>query len=667
MTRVRGGSVLDIRKPDHDSSALAGFADDLDLDSLIFNWTNRGVPDIEARGSITGITIERTIDGASTVEVSILDPDNRILSASRHWKPVPSVTRKGKKVPREYDYYGNAISRPEKRGRAMEIELDGIVFRLVKVSKNGDVTTLAFEDRVIYWLRRKTGAKRTSRAKVTRAQFVLALLREIKAVRVPFVCPELNVRQPIDSPKHSSSSSKRKGSSGKSSGRGLADADLTVKGVRATAEQRRIGERCLARADRKGAGPKATLALMEGLIVESEVRNLTHGHSSSVGVLQLLNIHGSVQKRLDVEWCVDLFLDRGFTGRGGAIALAKAHPEMSAGQVAQAVQGSAYGGRYDQVKGEARRWVDAYGGSGAAVSESDAAGGATHYKSYQFAREADEDSWTSIQRLADEVGWRCFMMGHSLFYMSEQDLYRRDPQYTITPDDPAVIGFDYDIDWGKPVSEATLTVTAGRWKCPPGEPVFVKGFGPPDGRWLTVGWRRDYFSPVAEIALRQPGRERLEPAPEEANAQGGLGGGDGGLINSTGLDDSTSVMKAYNRADAIDRRNQRYLWGGGHGTFNDPGGYDCSGFVSSCLNAAGLLNTPTATPGLVTWGESGQGKYMTVWVKENGVPTQSHTFIVFNIKGKKRYAEAGGANSAHTGWHAERSTAGFVPRHWPGT
>jgi hypothetical protein len=253
-------------------------------------------------------------------------------------------------------------------------------------------------------------------------------------------------------------------------------------------------------------------------------------------------------------------------------------------------------------------------------------------------------------------------MGRSMFYMSEQDLYRREPQYTLTPDDPAILAIDFDLDWGKPVSECTLSVVAGRWKCPPGEPVVIDGFGPPDGRWLCVGWRRDYFSPVADITLRQPGKENLEPQAEQVSQ-----GSDGSIVSDSGVDDSSAVGKAYKRADAIDRKNQSYKWGGGHGSFNDPGGYDCSGFVSSCLHAAGFLSTPTATGGLSSWGQSGPGKHMTVWVKENGDPHSSHTFLVFNLKGTDRYAEAGGSNSGHTGWHAQRSTAGFQPRHWPGT
>jgi hypothetical protein len=44
--------------------------------------------------------------------------------------------------------------------------------------------------------------------------------------------------------------------------------------------------------------------------------------------------------RRDVPWVIAYFLEHGYYGYGGAIAIARAHPDWSPGQVAQAVQGS---------------------------------------------------------------------------------------------------------------------------------------------------------------------------------------------------------------------------------------------------------------------------------------------------------------------------------------
>jgi hypothetical protein len=98
---------------------------------------------------------------------------------------------------------------------------------------------------------------------------------------------------------------------------------------------------------------KARLALWEALIQESGVKNLHWGDSTSVGVLQALDIHGSVEKRLDAEWQIEVFLFKGWAEPPGAIAYARQHPELSPGWIAQHVQQSADGSLYDPHYGQA--------------------------------------------------------------------------------------------------------------------------------------------------------------------------------------------------------------------------------------------------------------------------------------------------------------------------
>src|SRR5437870_1460605 len=52
-----------------------------------------------------------------------------------------------------------------------------------------------------------------------------------------------------------------------------------------------------------------------------------------------------------------------------------------------------------------------------------------------------------------------------------------------------------------------------------------------------------------------------------------------------------SVKSAIWAANQI--RRKPYVWGGGHGSFNDSG-YDCSGTVSFALHHAGVLGSPAA-------------------------------------------------------------------------
>jgi hypothetical protein len=106
----------------------------------------------------------------------------------------------------------------------------------------------------------------------------------------------------------------------------------------------------LAKYDVRG---KARIALWEALIQESGVNNLPYGDSSSVGVLQALDIHGSFEQRMDAEWQMTVFLLRGWAGPPGAIGYARQHPEATPGQIAQHVQASADGSLYDPHFGQA--------------------------------------------------------------------------------------------------------------------------------------------------------------------------------------------------------------------------------------------------------------------------------------------------------------------------
>jgi hypothetical protein len=55
-----------------------------------------------------------------------------------------------------------------------------------------------------------------------------------------------------------------------------------------------------------------------------------------------------------------------------------------------------------------------------------------------------------------------------------------------------------------------------------------------------------------------------------------------------------------------------YLYGGGHGTFEDTR-YDCSGSISFVLAAAHLLNTTETSGELESYGDAGPGKWVTIF------------------------------------------------------
>lgn len=61
-----------------------------------------------------------------------------------------------------------------------------------------------------------------------------------------------------------------------------------------------------------------------------------------------------------------------------------------------------------------------------------------------------------------------------------------------------------------------------------------------------------------------------------------------------------------------------YVYGGGHGR-GDSGGFDCSGTASYVLQAAGLLRSPMPSTAFRRYGQSGEGKWITVYARRGHV------------------------------------------------
>jgi hypothetical protein len=289
--------------------------------------------------------------------------------------------------------------------------------------------------------------------------------------------------------------------------------NLTVKGVKATAEQKRNMAEVINTSDGiDNISDRPIVSVIEAVIIESEVQNLEGGDSTSSGILQLLS---STAQSMNINPrsigdCVEAFHTRGFYVGKGSIQLNRENPNKSPGWIAQQCQGSAYPDRYDTVEAEAIRWLEAAHGG---LLEGIETGGGEYRKSYQYERQDGESSWSCFQRLAGEVNWKIFPVGRALYYISEPDLMRQRTRYTITPDDDAIIEFEFDMDWNKPANEATMTVALERWGAPPGAVIILDGWGVPDGRWLIKSLRRDWFEPFAEVTLGQANPTKAEDAP----------------------------------------------------------------------------------------------------------------------------------------------------------
>jgi hypothetical protein len=119
--------------------------------------------------------------------------------------------------------------------------------------------------------------------------------------------------------------------------------------------------------------------------------------------------------------------------------------------------------------------------------------------------------------------------------------------------------------------------------------------------------------------------------PSGAAAGGGISSGGGTkttpgskakLVNGRAIapaDAPVRVQKVIAAANKI--RNKPYVYGGGHGSFND-NGYDCSGAVSYALHGGRFLNTPLDSSSLGRWGARKKGQ----WISVYGAP--SHAYMV---------------------------------------
>ena len=149
-------------------------------------------------------------------------------------------------------------------------------------------------------------------------------------------------------------------------------------------------------------------------------------------------------------------------------------------------------------------------------------------------------------------------------------------------------------------------------------------------------------------------------APTSSAEQAWLQGGRGGWVEASGfarapVNAPGAIKRAIQAGNQIAR--SPYLWGGGHGAWQDEG-YDCSGSVSYALAAAGMLGSSQTSGQLMSWGAPGPGRWLTIYANEG------HVFMY--VAGL-RFDTSGRAGDHASRWQlAPRSANGFVARHYPG-
>lgn len=115
----------------------------------------------------------------------------------------------------------------------------------------------------------------------------------------------------------------------------------------------------------------------------------------------------------------------------------------------------------------------------------------------------------------------------------------------------------------------------------------------------------------------------------------------------------TQVQYVINAANHL--QSSPYVRGAGHGRVEDRA-YDCSSSTSYTLIKAGLLKSPLTSIGFANYGQAGEGRFITIWVKPG-----EHVFMT--ICGL-RLDTSGGKVGEGPRWRTKgRSYAGFSPRH----
>lgn len=590
----------------------------------------------------------RSVDIALGAATTAVDLDLNVTSSLAVQITVRDQQRK---------LFASGILDADSNGRldkALDIRVGEAWYRVASVEKAGDTFTLGCEDRSAAILRAARG-----QLKPRDGEDHVRFVKHLCALSgVPFVTP---TGVAVTTGGSAKKVKEQRDVADKRREKGIASgADLKVKGETAKADQIRNMEVVLGVAAESKASARVVLALVEACIVESQFRNLTYGDADSIGILQLrVSLH-SRAVAASIERSVRKFLDQGFTGRGGAIALAKAHPGWTPGEIAAEVQGPRVDlrGEYEKRRGEADAIVAHYGGA-------DRSGQATRTTAAVLVQRGtpqspQESSLTAISRIGKAKGYGLFFDRNTAVYADEYDLIDSRALAILSEDSPGVDWIDGQNDPAQMTNTASLQVLARPWSLPHGSAIIVHETGFLNGRWLVSSVKQSRFSAKASIELRR-GTELLQPeaTTESASSTGAI------IVGGTQSGgDSTDL---YAICEHISSQHRGYLYGGGHaGTLagiapNAP--LDCSSSTSLALKRAGMF-TPTAAwvsgQFASSWGQSGRGKEFTVWA--NG----GHVWIEFH--------------GAHAGWNFNTdghpgdrgprlvrnnySSSGFTARHW---
>lgn len=499
--------------------------DDTDFEKFAAYVSSLVQTDLES--VIVAASITRTIEGASTLSVTINDYTREIL-------------RSGLLVEK------------------MDVKVDGLWFRLTTVDKTDDELVLTFEDREIAILRTYNTWRIAQRGQMTRAEFILSMIKEVKEFNIPVVIPDLHQVQPVEKyqgdltgidsiinkskgiPKDTSHHGIPEGTT-QTNPRGSTVNSLTVKNKTADADQIQNANIILQVGDSMGVSRRLkVVALMTG-ITETLLRNEPGGVAAhhlvddaegddSAGIFQQRPSWGSYTDRTNVETAARLFYER-------VIPIEKQNSDQPYWFIAAEVQHPKieYQTRYSLWRVEADRFVTAYGDTNGTVPTANnmttqqAATAAANGPFYFFRGtiidrnglkvRKKENTWDCTQRLVDEVDWRAFFVSGTFYLMNETDLFQQLPLATVREFQNGVNAINGNYDRAKKSATIELKVEVGRWAVPPGSVITLVDMGPYNGRWLVNEYTRDLIGSNREatVTLKKPRPQLPEPVGSNAS------------------------------------------------------------------------------------------------------------------------------------------------------
>jgi hypothetical protein len=616
---------------------------DTDVEKVVLDIVNntKKLRDLDVTEIITDGYVESTMDGASTVVFTLHDPDREILKSG-------------------------ALR------RAIDVQLNGLWFRLVRIEKSGSFITLTFEDRIVAYIKTHNKILKMSRGKMTRLEFCLYMIRQIDK-KIQCVIPELSTkpryeqlsRQDKSNLELSKDVNKSQGLPNQKFEIYHADGSLS----KSTKRQNKMMDDALdAGVSKDGMVQKVLVSAICVMMIETGVQNLSQEQSDS-------DSQGPFQQRPSQDWPNSR--DTKVQARAyydAAMDVYKDDHSLTAGEIAANVQRPRRDlrDRYGKAEFYAQIVVDAY--SGEPVTQR------TYRKKYTFSTEDNgkkQNYWDALDALLSPLQYARFTSNGFLYLISEPELFKSKAKMIIDETTEGVTSIDFTWDVGQEDATATVECRIARWLAPAGSVVVLHDVDPASGRWLVRNIRRNLFSRDATITLGKPQPLLPEPASEVASVDVDETTAAG---FSPGLGLPGKVAAMYRQAKRISDKHYPYVWGGGHaragipdrGTGRDPGiGYDCSGSVAAILIAGGwyrkgqsvpVSNELPAAAGMV----GGNGKYFTVWANAN------HVFAEFYKDGKHdlqhtihygtgNFGKGWGGPGINTTLHPKE---GFAPYHF---